>query len=343
MGQSGWLPLFLYYCKNFSCLTKSAKKIISYLLKAGILIVAAIFIYRQFHKKNNELVEFGLLLSRLDKTTVVVTMSVIVLLMFLNWFLEALKWRYVTKTLLDITLWEAVEAVFCGLTWAVTTPNRVGEYGGRVMFLPNDKRIPGIFAMGVGSFSQGSVTNVLGAVSTVWFVSSFMHGNFWLLNGIMAAAVVMAVCQLIIYFHVNWVVSVFDSIPFIKKFHKLFAIMGQYKTHELIKIMGFSVARYLTFSLQYYLVFRLLIPHFPLAQMLLMLMLFFFISSIVPSLDLFDIGVRGFTASHLFVYITDQNYAVIAGVSSIWLINLFIPAILGSFFVFKLKFFDRTA
>ncbi|HEY9194911.1 MAG TPA: hypothetical protein VIM77_01555, partial [Mucilaginibacter sp.] len=184
---------------------------------------------------------------------------------------------------------------------------------------------------------------VLGAVSTVWFVSSFMHGNFWLLNGIMAAAVVMAVCQLIIYFHVNWVVSVFDRIPFIKKFHKLFAIMGQYKTHELIKIMGFSVARYLTFSLQYYLVFRLLIPHFPLAQMLLMLMLFFFISSIVPSLDLFDIGVRGFTASHLFVYITDQNYAVIAGVSSIWLINLFIPAILGSFFVFKLKFFDRTA
>jgi hypothetical protein len=115
--------------------------------------------------------------------------------------------------------------------------------------------------------------------------------------------------------------------------------MGRYHTHELINIMGFSIARYITFSMQYFLVFQLLMPHMVVVPMMLMLMLFFVVSSAIPSLDLFDIGVRGFTASHLFVYVTDQNIAVIAGVSSIWLINLFIPAILGSFFVLKLKFF----
>jgi hypothetical protein len=324
-------------------LTNSTKKIVSYLLKAGILIVAALFIYRQFSKKNNDLRAFELLASHLSITRVIVTMFLVVMLMFLNWFLEALKWRYVTKTLIDITLWEAIEAVFCGLTWAVTTPNRIGEYGGRVMFLPNRKRIPGIFAMSVGSFSQGTVTNVLGAVSIIWFICSYIHDYSWLLIGVMALGAVLAILQLIIYFHINWVVNVFDSIPLVKKYHRFFAIMGQYKTHELIKTMGFSVARYATFSLQYYLVFQMLIPQIPVFSMLMMLMLFFLISSIVPSLDLFDIGVRGFTASHLFVYITDQKFAIIAGVSSIWLINLFIPAILGSLFVFKLKFFDRNA
>lgn len=86
----------------------------------------------------------------------------------------------------------------------------------------------------------------------------------------------------------------------------------------------------------------MLVPNMNIAPMMMMLTLFFLVSSAIPSLDLFDIGVRGFTASHLFVYVTDQNIAVIAGVSSIWLINLFIPAILGSLFVLKLKFFDRA-
>jgi hypothetical protein len=107
--------------------------------------------------------------------------------------------------------------------------------------------------------------------------------------------------------------------------------------------MAFSLARYATFTFQYYLVFQLLVPQVSIIPMLLVLMVFFFVTSTLPSLDLFDIGVRGFTAAHLFIYVTDQKLAVISCVSLIWLINLFIPAILGSLFVFKLKFFDRNA
>ncbi|WDZ98942.1 lysylphosphatidylglycerol synthase domain-containing protein [Mucilaginibacter sp. SJ] len=320
-------------------MTRSAKKVVSYLLKAGILIIAGWFIYRQFNKKNNDLKQFEHFASQISTTHVVIVMGLVVMLMFLNWFLEALKWRYVTKTLINISLWEAVEAVFCGLTWAVTTPNRLGEYGGRVMFLPPRKRIPGIFAMGVGSFSQGSVTNVLGVVAMIWFVVNFIHANLLLAWGVVAIGVVIAAMQLIFYFHINWAVTLLDRVPFIKKYHRFFEVMGRYHTHELINIMGFSIARYITFSMQYFLVFQLLMPHMAVVPMMLMLMLFFVVSSAIPSLDLFDIGVRGFTASHLFVYVTDQNIAVIAGVSSIWLINLFIPAILGSLFVLKLKFF----
>jgi len=320
-------------------LTRSAKKVVSYLLKAGILIIAGWFIYRQFNKKNNDLKQFEHFASQISTTHVVIVMGLVVILMFLNWFLEALKWRYVTKTLINISLWEAVEAVFCGLTWAVTTPNRLGEYGGRVMFLPPRKRIPGIFAMGVGSFSQGSVTNVLGVIAMIWFVVNYIHANLVLAWGVVAIGVVIAAMQLIFYFHIKWAVTLLDRVPFIKKYHRFFEVMGRYHTHELINIMGFSIARYITFSMQYFLVFQLLMPHMVVVPMMLMLMLFFVVSSAIPSLDLFDIGVRGFTASHLFVYVTDQNIAVIAGVSSIWLINLFIPAILGSFFVLKLKFF----
>jgi len=73
-----------------------------------------------------------------------------------------------------------------------------------------------------------------------------------------------------------------------------------------------------------------------------MVFIVFFIQSALPSLDLLDVPVRATAATTLFAYVTHQQIAVIAAFTSIWFINLIIPAILGSAFVFKLKFFDRN-
>jgi hypothetical protein len=86
----------------------------------------------------------------------------------------------------------------------------------------------------------------------------------------------------------------------------------------------------------------MLVPQMPVFEMMMMVFIMFFIQSALPTLDLFDVGVRSMTASAFFTYITTQKIAVIAVVSSIWFINLIVPAILGSIFVFKLKFFDNA-
>jgi len=71
----------------------------------------------------------------IGNTRVLFVMSLVFVLMLINWLLEALKWQYLTRNLEQITFWKAIECVFCGLTWAIFTPNRLSEYGGRVMFL----------------------------------------------------------------------------------------------------------------------------------------------------------------------------------------------------------------
>lgn len=307
------------------------------------MIMAAWYIYHQFYKKNTDLKQFELLTSQINSTQVIITMGIVVVLMVINWVLEAFKWRYLTKTLVNITLWEAIEAVFCGLTWAISTPNRVGEYGGRVMFLPNRKRIHGVFAMAVGAFGQIIMTNLLGLIAIVWFIYNYIPVSAWLFCGVVLLSALTLAVLLIFFFHIKWIVNLLDRIGFLKKYHRFFEIMGRYKTNELLTILGFSMARYVTFTIQYCIVFHMLIPQFAYFPMVMILFVYFFITSAVPSLDLLDVGVRSFTASHLFAYVTDQKIAIIAGVSSIWLINLIIPAILGSLFVFKLKFFDRTS
>jgi uncharacterized membrane protein YbhN (UPF0104 family) len=323
-------------------LTKNtAKKIFSYLIKISILVLAFVFIYHQYLEKDNNLQQFQQLVRNIGRQQVTITMAAVIMLMLVNWTLESFKWRYLTRKLERISGWAAIEAVFCGLTWAIFTPNRLGEYAGRVLFLPNRKRIHGVFAMAVGSFGQNVITNVLGLSAVLWFISSFYHLNIWLFLGISAGAIGFMAFLLVFFFHIQWLVNILDRIPYIKKFHRFFDIMGRYTKPELINIMGFSLARFFVFSFQYYLVIHLLIPEISLFEMMMMVFVMFFVQSALPSLDLVDVAVRNGTAAYLFGHIVNQPVAVMAAVSSIWLINLIIPAILGSVFVFKLKFFDR--
>ncbi|HWZ15218.1 MAG TPA: hypothetical protein VNW95_08255 [Mucilaginibacter sp.] len=324
-------------------LTPRAKKISSYVLKLAILLLAFLFIYHKILKNNNNLRDFENLAAHVNHTKVIITLVLVVLLMIVNWVLESLKWWHLTRILAPMSIWKSIESVFCGLTWAIFTPNRIGEYGGRVMFLPNRKRIHGMFAMAVGSFGQNVITNVLGASALVWFLYNYIPLNTWLMALITAAAGALMAIMLVFYFHIKWMVRLLNSIQFLKKYHRFFDIMGNYKAGELMNIMWFCLARYFVFTSQYYLVIHLLVPEIQLLPMVLLMFVFFFITSAMPSLDLLDIGVRSFTASTLFGYITHQIVAVVVAVSLIYIVNLVIPAILGSVFIFKLKFFDRTA
>ena len=153
-------------------------------------------------------------MHNLGTGTVVITLSVVVVLMFANWFLEVVKWRYLCRHIERISLWRATQSVFCGLTWAVFTPNRIGEYGGRVMFLQPRKRIFGVVAMGVGALAQLVLTSVAGSLSIAWFVNRIFDLSpvgsiaIWLL------AVFYAGFFLILYFNVRWINNWLQRIRF---------------------------------------------------------------------------------------------------------------------------------
>jgi hypothetical protein len=334
--------LFRNIAQNIYLLTTSAKKTLSILFKAALLVLAFTFIYHQYLQKDSNLNEFKDLVSQLDHTHVGIIMGIVVLLMLVNWVLEALKWQYLTRKLLPISLWKAIEGVFSGLTWAIFTPNRIGEYGGRIMFLPPRKRIHGVFSMAVGSFGQNVITNVLGTIALMWFIFTYQQLDPWLFFAISCLASVFITLFLVLYFNIKWLVWLLNRISFFKKFHRFFDVMGQYKFAELVNIMGFCLTRFFVFSFQYYLVIHLLIPGIPLFVVLMLVFIVLFIQSALPSLDLLDVAIRSTAAATFFAYVTDQQIAVIAAFTSIWLINLIIPAILGSVFIFKLNFFGRN-
>lgn len=336
------LKFIKHICINKSkILTFSYKKILATFIKVAIVTFAFWFIYNKLNK-HNDLKEFIKLLGNIPSQQIWAVLGIIFALMLCNWGLEAAKWKQLIARVEQISLWRAIESVFCGLTWAVFTPNRLGEYGGRVFFLSPKRRIIGVVAMTVGNIGQLVLTNVFGAIAVCVFVHRFIPIEPIFQAAICGVAMVFALFFIIFYFNIKWLNSLLLSMKFTRKYERFYAVLARYEKKELLKILLFCLARYAVFTTQYIIVFLWLIPELHMTDILMLVPILFFVQSTLPSLDLLDIGIRSVTALFFFKYVTNQNTAVVACIASIWLINIIIPAILGSYFVFKLNFFGNT-
>ncbi|MGV3510134.1 MAG: lysylphosphatidylglycerol synthase domain-containing protein, partial [Sphingobacteriaceae bacterium] len=240
-------------------MTNRTKKIINTAIKVSILILAAVFIFDKLNDNQN-LENFERLIKNLSKHKVYSILLMVFLMMLLNWFLESLKWRYLIKKVQNISLWKAIESVFCGLTLAVFTPNRLGEYGGRIFFLSPRKRVLGALAMGVGAVGQMVVTNILGSIAIFWFIGQYLEMSIWLYYAIFTLVLIYCLFFLILYFNMRFLLIILNSVNFLKRFQKFFKLLARYKQRELLIVFAYSVLRFIVFTSQYCLIISLLIP-----------------------------------------------------------------------------------
>jgi hypothetical protein len=322
-------------------LNQKSKKVLSILLKAIIFLLVFWYVYRLL-TKNTALVDFKILLSSISDQVIFASLTLVFALMLMNWLVEALKWKYICLQFQPISLNKAVKSVFSGLAWAIFTPNRIGEYGGRVLFLNPKKRIFGVIGMGIGSLSQMVITNVVGVWAFCWFVYTYLtiQGSWFI--GVTLLTILYSAFFIIFYFRIGLINDLLIKIPFLKKYQRFFGLLLRYDQKMLRKIFLYSAIRYVVFTSQYCLLMQVLIPELLFFEMLMMIFILFFVQSALPSLDLFDVGVRSVTASYFFGFLTEMNIAIMAIAACIWFVNLIVPAIIGSFFTFKIKFFDTN-
>jgi len=318
-------------------LTKTQRKYLNLLIKIIIVALAMWFVVSKVNNQKN-LAEFKILIGTIDLVTIRIVLGLVFLLMLLNWLLEVVKWRFLSRRLEYLGMWKAIKSVFCGLTWAIFTPNRIGEYGGRIMLLKPENRASGAVAMGVGLFAQLVLTSVFGAISIAWFVTTFIETPSSVDFGVWLLAIIYAMAFLILYFNVSWVDYLVGKVKFLHKVKPFFVVLEDYSVRELAYVLWLSTCRFAIFTSQYIILMLVFLPELSIVSMLPMIFILFFIQSAVPSLDIFDFSVRSFVASNLFAYITTQELAVMAIVSCVWFVNLIFPAIIGAFFVFNVNY-----
>lgn len=333
----GFREICLKLCTKKKRLTSKQKKYLNIAIKLLIVGLAFWFVYSKVSNQKN-LVVFTNLVNGLDSQLLNTILLIVLLLMFVNWAIEIVKWKYLVKDLEHLSFWKATKSVFCGLTWAIFTPNRIGEYGGRIMLLENKNRMEGAVLMGVGLFAQLVLTSFFGALSIAWFISSFLDTPTSITIGVWMLAVVYGLGFIILYFNVHWVDTWVSKFKVLQRIRPFFAVLLEVSPKTLSNVLILSLLRFIVFTSQYILLMIVILPEISLLSMILMIFILFFVQAAVPTLDIFDFSVRSFVASNLFSYVTTQDIAVMAIVSCIWFVNLILPAIIGSFFVLNVNY-----
>lgn len=278
-----------------------------------------------------------------------IALAVVLIGMLLNWGLEARKWQMLVKPLQKISFLRAFSAVLSGVSFSINTPNRIGEYGGRVLYLKNNRsKLKAIAATMVGSLSQLIVTIIFGLIGLMYYISKFtlvkgddhFASGFWekILLGVLT---VICVLIILLYFRLQIIVAIFEKIPFLRKARVFIQIIVRYSAGDLERLLLLSACRYMVFSAQYLILLDSLGVEMHWWQGFLMNAVIYLVMAIVPTIAIAELGLRGKVSLYFMGLLSANSPAIIAATVGIWCINLLLPAILGSVLLLGIKIFKE--
>ncbi len=273
-----------------------------------------------------------------------VALLLVLVLMIFNWGLEARKWQKLVKPLEDVSFIRAFGAILSGVSLAINTPNRIGEYGGRMLYLKNGNKLKSIAATIVGSFSQLIVTVIFGLIGLMFYMvrfapatgSSYLAPTIW---GKILIGALAIICVLIImlYFRLEIILSVFKKVRFLRKASVFVQIIGRYSAADLRYLLLLSALRYVVFSAQYLILLDALGMEFLWWQAFLLNSIIYLVMAVVPTIAIAELGVRGKVSIYFLGLLSSNTVAIAAATGGIWFINLFLPAVLGSVLLLGVK------
>ena len=326
------------------------------LIQLVILVVSYFFIINQVFWKQDLPALLRTIQQDLSSPKFLPVLSLILVLMILNWMLEALKWKNLISKVEKVSLRRSLIAVLTGVTISSFTPNRVGEYFGRAFILKKASHVEGILITILGSMSQLMITVITGSIALIVFIPAFMPdaGYFkgYLFYAFIVVVLMLDILLLALFLNVSFLAGWKEKIlsSRLSRIRKFFRVFTLYSNLELWSVLALSFARYIVFSTQYLLLLWMLGVNIPFYYGFLMISLIFFIMAVIPTIALTELGIRGSVAIYFFSFYfsplmtasAELNLGIFMASVLLWVVNLGIPAIAGSIFLFRLQFFRNN-
>ena len=306
-------------------------------IKVSFMLLSVFFIF--LHIRQQEILkQLSMLTENGDQhRSLVIYIVVVAILMLLNWFLEAVKWACLTDFFFKQTYLHAAGAVLTGLAFSIFTPNRSGDFAGRIMHLPPDIRIEGAVFSFVGSFTQLLVTITAGCLAAIYLI---YYLNVFSTFCISVSMLVLLFFLLFIHYVVinlrkfwPWIVGIKWLKNLTAQVHDVEKLTPQF----LIKIIMLTWLRYAVFTLQFLILLKAFDIPLSLDLMVGLVMLTFFFITVIPSFALSEIGIRGSVCVYLFAQFTTDTSGVLIASSLLWIINIGFPAVVGAFGILAFK------
>lgn len=272
----------------------------------------------------------------------------VISMVFINWGFEARKWQVLLKTLQPISFFTAYKSVLSGVTLSLNTPNRMGEYGGRILYVKDGNRIKGISLSIAGSISQLIITLLMGCFGLVYIIYGsgsvgipiiVMGLSVYWLRTLLFLSSCTSIIVILFYFRLSWLIKLVEKIPAAAKYVQYISVLDDFNAKLLLRLLYLSFLRYAVFIIQYILLLQVLDVSIAWITGCWIISILFLVLAIVPSFAIADLGIRGKFSTELLSLYSTNTIGIIGTTFGIWFINLFIPAFVGSLLILSIKFF----
>jgi hypothetical protein len=244
-------------------------------------------------------------------------------LMPVNWGLESIKWHLSKQVFQKSKITEAIQEVLAGISVSIFTPNRNGEFIGRIGLINSENRAKAIELYFVSSLTQQFFTFLFGLFSLIIIDMPFK--NFALI-GLLLLVLLLVSLKNIFPFFARWL-SNYLPVRLIINLPK----------GLIFRLLILSGIRYIIFWLQFFFLFVGLNVQASLFWIIITIPAIFFIGSYIPSFALAEMGVKSLVAIYCLKNITSNETSIIIASALIWLINVALPALLGLYPLLKWK------
>jgi hypothetical protein len=243
----------------------------------------------------------------------------VLLLLFLgNYLMEAIKWQNLLASWSPISILKSYKSVLIGQAFAFFTPARSGDYVGRILLLPPGSKIKGVAQLAWSSYAQLIITISIGSVALFFNLPFFPWIKWFMPLGLIAA--------LFVYFHPG------QFKGWLNKINQL-----QIENKLKLNLLGLSFLKYIIFVLQYTWAVKMLnIPITPI-DLWIALGVLFLLLSIIPSISLTDLVIRGQIIVVLLEPYYNNSLMLICLSTIIWAVNFLLPAIIGAFLLINFR------
>jgi hypothetical protein len=299
-------------------------------LKILILGLTLIYIYSKLYKNDSQHYQ-EIIIEALQKNKhSFAYLMLFLLLASANWFFEIMKWKVLVSKIQNITFLTSLKQSLSALTISLATPNRIGDYGAKAFYFKKEERKQ-ILVLNFFSYAaQMGITTLFGVFGLLYMTLLYSI-EYSILKII---SIVIGCVGLFILGYI------FKEQALIIKglsIAKILKYLKNIKTSVKVKTILFSFLRYVIFCFLFYRLLLFFGIDLSLYQAIPIIFSMYLLVSIVPTIFIFDVVVRGGAAVWLFSFVGISETPVLCTVLSMWILNFVIPSIVGGIFMFTYR------
>jgi uncharacterized membrane protein YbhN (UPF0104 family) len=305
--------------------SRKAKQYLVLLIKLLVVGGAFYFVYNRI--ADNDQLDWMQFVSTLEQKKPFGIIFLILLLTFLNRFLEILKWQNLAGYIRPLSLWQSTEQVLAAVTAAIFTPNGIGEYAAKALYFKKTEAKTVIFLNLICNGIQLIIAVVAGLTGLLAF-------------NIMYDVVPNRTLLIIIASLTGLALLIFSSRKITIKGYSLNTLAE--KINEIPRVIHrknnlLALLRYLSIIHQHYFIFLAFDVQLPYFVMITAIAAVYFVGSSLPNFTFLDFAVRGSVAVYFFGILGVNEWIVVFAATLQWLLNIVLPVSIGSYFVLRFK------